>query len=725
VSTLDAAVANRAAPASGAPAGISPSFFEPSSIAIIGASSDSTRLSGRPLEVLRQHAFGGQLYVVNPNHAEVGGLPTYRSIADVPGPVDLALIVLPAKLVLDAVEACAACRVANVVIFSSGFAEASGGHSDLEARIGDIARTTGTRIAGPNCEGYLNVVAGVAAGFSPAIDYDHGLEAPPRPGPVAIVSQSGGLGFAIMQAGLARGVGFSYVVSTGNEADLEALDYLDYFIDDPETRVVAMFVEGFKSAPRFPEIAARARANGTQIVIAKVGRSEAGRRAAVSHTGHMAGRDVAYDAAFRRFGALRVHDPIELVDVLVATSRYPSMSGNRVGVLTVSGGAGAWVADALELAGFDVPELDGATRDALTPLLPSYGSATNPVDATAQILDSANLAEALRVLTDTPNLDAVVVAISLAAPAIIEREEHALRAVIAASTKPVLFYSYTAVAPGAAVVLERLGVPWYDSPTRTVGALSALRAIGRMQPSADEPAPPAPAPDGGPVPMVVPPSPAGRRMCEFEVNAILASRRINVPDGELATSEDDAVAVAARLGVAVAVKVQSPDALHKREVGGVVLGVSGEHAVRAAYRTVTEGVRSRVPGAVIHGVLVQEMMPPGLEMMIGRLEDDQFGPLIAVGRGGSNVELHGDVVYDLAPVDPGGALRMLQRLQVWPLLSRQDVGADELAALVSEISRLEVAGRGRFVELDLNPVMVYPHGEGVAVVDAKAVIADD
>jgi acyl-CoA synthetase (NDP forming) len=692
-------------------------FFDPRAVAIIGASSDRDKLGGRLLEILRQHGFGGSVYLVNPNHPEIAGLRTYPTVDALPEGIDLALILLPAAQVLPVVQRCAAKGVRNAMILSSGFAEESGSGGEIEARLRDIALHTGMRIAGPNCEGFLNVVGSVAAGFSPAIDYERGLREAPKKGPVAVISQSGGLGFSIFQAGLARGLGFSYVMSTGNEADLDVLDYLEFFVRDPETKIVAMFVEGFSRAGRFAEIARLARESGTSIVVAKVGRSEAGRRAVQSHTAHMAGRDVAYDAAFRRAGVLRVHDPLELVDVLVALDRFPAMAGNRIGILTLSGGAGAWAADALEAADLVVPELDAATQDTLRPLVPSYGSVRNPVDATAQIVQTGGLADALALIAGAPGIDGVVAALSLAAPAILEREEQRLRTTVEAVRKPIVAYSYTPAHPDAARVLERIGIPWYESPARAAHALRALHAVRRSGVEEQVGGQLCVAPVTGPVG-------GATVLCEYEVLSFLGQAGVRVPRGIMSRSAEDAVVAAGEIGAAVALKVQSPAVPHKREVGGVALGVAGEHDVRTGYGSVLAAVRDRVPGADVHGVLVQEMLRPGVEMMVGRLEDEEFGPLVVVGLGGSNVELHRDVFYELAPVDEGQALRMIRSLRCWPALSRGQGAADvaALARLVAAVSRDIIPVDGVLSELDLNPVLVYPAGEGVAVVDAQAVV---
>lgn len=697
------------------------SFLWPASVAIVGASSDPAKLAGRPLDILRQHNYGGRIYLVNPRHPRIDGMATFPSVADIPEPVDVALILLPSSLVVDAVEQCARAGVGKAIVCGAGFGESAGEGQAAEAQLRAIAAATGLRIVGPNCQGFLNVGGGVAIGFSPAVDLRHGMTELPKEGPIAIVSQSGGIGFSIFQAGTARGLGFSYVISTGNEVDLDVLDYLEFLLDDSRTDTVVLFLEGLQDGRRFVQLAQRAADLGKTIVVVKVGGSEAGRRAAVSHTAHMTGSDVSYDAAFRRYGVLRAGDPVELIDLLCALDRMPTMDGDRVAVATFSGGAGIWVTDVLENSGFEVTALGEETRAALAPYLPAFGAVSNPVDTTAQIVDRGGLAGVLRILLEADEVDAVVATLSMAVPQVLEREEEALRAVLDGATKPLVVYSYTEVSTASAAVLERLRVPWYQSPTRAVQALRGLRTLGSFR--AEEAATPRrPVPSASPAPVLH----SGRVLCEYEVKEALLAEGVPAPRHALAGTEADAVDAATVMGFPVALKVQSPDLPHKRAVGGVALGLGDEGAVRDAYRAISASCSARRPAPSIHGLLVQEMVSPGVEMLVSRLADPTFGPVVVVGRGGADAEVLRDVVYELAPVSVALAAGMIRRLRSWPLLDGSDgrplADVDALAELISRLSVLEFPWPGTVVELELNPVVVHEQGSGVSVVDARAVL---
>jgi acyl-CoA synthetase (NDP forming) len=455
-------------------------MFSPRSIAIIGASEDPASLSGRPLEILRQHRYSGAISPVNPRHKEIAGLEAYPSIGDVPGPVDLAVIAVRAAAVPGLVSEAAEAGVRSMVVFSSGFAEESEAGARAEREIAAIARDSGMRVLGPNAEGFFNLAEGIPVSFSPTIDYERGLTRL-VPGNVAVVSQSGGLGFALFNWGQGVGMGSSHVVSTGNEADLDSLEIAAYLLEDAGTDVVALLVEGFRRPEQLEAVAGRAGELGKRLVVAKLGRSASGRLAAAAHTAHDAGDDGEYQAAFDRGAVIRVDDQDELLDVCFALSKHPhstndSTAGRNVGILTVSGGAGVWLADACEAAGLAVPELSTALQDQLRPLMPSYGSPRNPVDATAQVFAHDGIAVILRLLCASDQLDAVVIVGSLAGPHMLEREEDALRQVLQATTKPVLIYTYTRPGDASIEALARMGLAWYPSPARVAAALAVLLA---------------------------------------------------------------------------------------------------------------------------------------------------------------------------------------------------------------------------------------------------------
>jgi len=448
-------------------------LLRPRSIAIIGASEDPHSLSGRPLEVLRQHGYPGRIYVVNPNRAQVGGLASYPSIAAVPEHVDLAVLAVRASLVPGIVAECAAARVRAAVIFSSGFAETNPAGRGAQDRMAKVAGASGLRLLGPNGEGFLNIPDGVAVSFSPTVDRRRGL-ASLTAGNLAIVSQSGGLGFALFNWGQAVGLGASFVVTTGNESDVDVLEVADALLGDGQTAVVALIIEGLRRPADLALVAQRAREHGKHIVVAKLGGSAAGRRAAPVHTAHESGHEPQYARIFRESGIVRAEDQEDLLDVCFALCRGRLMRGRRVGVVTTSGGAGIWMADACERHGLTVPELSAPTQAALRALMPPFGSAGNPVDVTAQMVTGGSVATVLRTLCSSGEVDAAVVVASLAAPDMLRRESEGLRAVLAELALPVVIYSYTVPGRPSLELLRELAAAWYPSPRRAARALRAL-----------------------------------------------------------------------------------------------------------------------------------------------------------------------------------------------------------------------------------------------------------
>ncbi len=453
-------------------------LLAPESIAIVGASSDPSRLGGRPLQILLQHGYRGSIYPINPGHDMVGGLPAYPSISSVPGPVDVAAVIVPASLVVETLRQCALAGVRSAVVFSSGFAEEGKQGRLAEQQIAEIARRSGMRVLGPNAEGFFNLTDRIPLTFSPTVDYERGLSTLVA-GNVAVVSQSGGLGFALFNGGQAVGLGASLVVSTGNEADLGALEVGAYLLEDPATEVVALLVEGFRHGEDLGPVAKRARALGKTLVVAKLGRSRAGVEAAAAHTAHDAGDDEEYQKAFARLGVVRVNDQEDLLDACLALSRPHRPAGRNVGIVTTSGGAGVWLADACDVVGLDVPELDATLQAQLRPLMPSYGSPRNPVDVTAEIVNRAGVVKPLELVLSSPQIDMVVWIASLAGPHMLEREEDEIQRVVASTTKPILVYSYTTPGPASVAALARLGLAWYPSPARAARAAAALVEAGR------------------------------------------------------------------------------------------------------------------------------------------------------------------------------------------------------------------------------------------------------
>jgi len=425
------------------------------------------------------HPYTGRIYPVSRSHAEIQGLPAYATVAAIPEPVDLAILIIPAEFVPDELERCAAAGVKAAMILSSGFAEARTPAGEaLQARIVAIAARHGIVVCGPNAEGYANTAAALCPTFSPAVD---NLGVPLVPawrgrGRVAVVAQSGGMAFALFDRGRPRELAFSYVITTGNEACLESFELVDHLLDEGTSDVVLVYLETLRDPRRFERVAARALALGVPIIVAKVGRSAAGVRAALAHTGAIAGDPAEYQAMFRRHGVIEAADLDEMLDLAAAFSscgdRLPA--GTRVGIGTASGGGGGWLADACTAAGLDVPLLDPRTRARLDALIPGYGCSQNPVDATAQAILQSGYAELARLIVESDAIDAVIMIVSARLAASFEREREALTALTRDSGKPILLWSYTLPGAGTAAIVGQAGYPLFTSMPGCAKALAAM-----------------------------------------------------------------------------------------------------------------------------------------------------------------------------------------------------------------------------------------------------------
>ncbi len=710
-------------------------FFAPRSIAIIGASDDAATLRGRIVEFLLQRKYPGELYLISSNHKQIRGHATVASIGDLPEPVDLVLVAVRADMTESVLRDCAKARARFAVCFSSGFAEEGEDGARMQERLAELARESGLRICGPNSAGFFNVRAMIPVTFTRSVDARRPVADLGRlqSGPVGIVAQSGGLAFAQQhRCAVQHGLGFSQIISTGNEADLESLDFVEAMIEDPETRVVLLLIEALKHPARLEHVARRAAELGKPIVVSKFGRTGAGSRAATSHAARLTGSDAGYEAAFRRHGLIRVDDEEDMVDLAAAFSRCPLPQGKRVGIVTTSGGAGVWMADACELAGLSVPLLDEATQQALAAHLPSFGSTVNPVDMTAQV--SLNpvargagavgpLIGTLSVLDARDAVDAVILVANLSDGAVLARERNELAAFVPKLRKPLLLYTHAMPSADSLELLWELGLSCFGSTRRAARALrgmldySTFQRKARVRLHAD------------PVPMVYPRvAPRLSALTEYEAKAVLRQYGLNTPRERLARDADEAVAIYEEMDGAVALKIQSPDIPHKTEIGGVVLNLRGPDEVRSAYADLVERARRGAPQATIRGVLVQEMSEPGTEMALGIVRDPDFGPLLMVGLGGIHIEVLKDVVLELLPVRRATALDMLDRLRGAALLggvrgeAPRDIEA--LAELMERLSLMVEHLGDRIVEVDLNPVFVYEKGRGVAIVDAMIVGAD-
>jgi acyl-CoA synthetase (NDP forming) len=694
-------------------------FFSPDSIALIGASRDLEKIPGRLLSMLRKNEFPGKLYPINPNYGDIDGLKCFPSIADVGQPIDLAVVIIPARAVLGALEQCAAVGVKNAVIISSGFAEEGGDSAAMQDAIAALAKKTGMRISGPNAEGFYSQVQRVAATFSPTVDIkpnEPKLVASSRR--IGIVAQSGGIGFAIYHRAKALGVALSYVVSAGNESDLGAGEFFEYMVQDASTDVILLFIEGIRDVDKFLAAARRAAEMGKPVIVTKVGRSGAGERAAASHTASMAGWSAAYDAVFAKYGFIISNDLDEAVTIAAVLTTNPMPKGDRVAVLTVSGGAGIWGADTVSMQGLQVPELSAPIQAEIMKLLPSYGSARNPIDVTAQGVHSGGLQKSIDLLDVSDEVDAILVVLSLSSDTRMPFKQAELKPVIDAQTKPIVFYSYTLPSNFARSGLAASGAVVLSGLTHVGVALRQMvaRAKFRLAPPVDIAA--ARSRD-------ISAHLKSPTLSEVDSKALLRDADIALPEEVLVTAKSELDAAIARVGFPSVAKIQSRDIPHKSEVGGVRVNITSKGEVFLAYEALLENARRHRPEAVIQGVLVGAMAKKGVEIIIGTLCDATFGAMIMVGFGGITTELFRDVIYRPAPVSAAEAASMLAELKAAPLLhgfrgaARADVAA--LSELISQASVLAARYDRQIAEIEINPVLVHPEGQGVTVVDALVV----
>jgi len=694
-------------------------FFAPESIALIGASRDSEKIPGRLLSMLRKNEFPGKLYPVNPNYGDIDGLTCYPSIGAVGQPIDLAIVMIPARAVLAALRECAAVGVRNAVIISSGFAEEGGDSAAMQDAIADLANTTGMRISGPNAEGFYSEAQRVAATFSPTVDVK-----PDAPRLIAttrrigIVAQSGGIGFAIYHRARALGIALSYVVSTGNESDLGAGEFLDYMVQDSSTDVILLFIEGIRDVGEFLAAARRAAEAGKPVIVTKVGRSGAGERAAASHTASMAGWSAAYDAVFAKYGFIVSNDLDEAVTIAAVLTTNPMPKGDRVAVLTVSGGAGIWGADTVSMQGLQVPELSASIQAEIRALIPSYGSARNPIDVTAQGVHSGGLQKSIDLLSVSDEVDAVLVVLSLSSDSRMPFKQSELKPVISAQNKPIVFYSYTLPSQFARAELAASGVVVLSGLTHIGVAMRHMvqRAKFRLAPPVEIPVPAL---------RDISAYLQSATLSEADSKSLLRDAGIALPDEVLVTEKSGLDAAIARVGLPLVMKIQSRDIPHKSEVGGVRVNIATKGEAFAAYQMLLDNAHRHRPNAAIQGVLVGPMAKKGVEIIVGTMLDATFGPMVMVGLGGITTELFRDVVYRPAPVSAAEATAMLAELKAAPLLSgfrgaaKSDIPA--LSQLIFQISLLAARYREQISEIELNPVLVHPEGQGATIVDALVV----
>jgi acyl-CoA synthetase (NDP forming) len=708
-------------------------LLSPDSVAIIGAAADERSLRGRLTRQLIEHGYDGRIYPVTRSQTEVLGYKAYPTIADIPEAADLAVILVPAAHVVSTIEQCGARGIPAAAIISSGFGEEKTEEAaNRDAELRAIAERTGMVVAGPNCEGLVNPLRPLVATFSPVF---HDPKEPllpenSRAKPIAVSCQSGALTFAFLSRGRDRQLKFTYQVSAGNQTVLEAHDYVDWVLDAGGADIFMCYLEGIRDAARFRAVADKAARAGKPLIVAKVGRSDAGRRAAASHTGALARAGMADDAILRHHGIVRGEDLDHMVDVATAFAYCPLPRGNRVAIITGSGGSAVWMADILSEHGLELPVLEEDIQRRIMELLPPYGSAQNPVDATAQAIGEIGYAPMVELVAQSERIDTILLISSLANPERAKKFAAEMAELTARLDKPILLSTYTTATAESIAAIAGIGIPCYTSMPSCARAIQALVNYGAFQQrlarrkAAEQTTPglrdQAASALGG----------AGPVLTEVASKALLSHYGVPRPPEALATSEDEAVAAAARIAEqtgnpAVALKVQSPHILHKTEAGALALGLEGEAAVREAYRTMLARLREADPALRIEGVLVQAMAPRGIEMILGVTRDPDFGPMMMVGLGGIHVEVLKDVAFAPVPLGPDEALELIGQLKGAALLDgvRGEQPADKaaLAQLMAALSRFAADHAETVSEIDLNPVIVHAAGDGLTVVDALIV----
>jgi acetyl coenzyme A synthetase (ADP forming)-like protein len=697
-------------------------MLEPKSIAVIGASRSHTHLGRRIFDALTTDGFSGTVYPVNPNCEDIEGRPCYRSPRDLPAGVDLAIVAVPTGQVLSVVDDCGVAGVRSLVVITAGFAESGGPGLRLQRELLEKARGYGMRMVGPNCMGIINTKQDVRlnASFAPTF--------PPR-GRIALASQSGGLGLAILQLAAERRLGISTFVSLGNKADVSGNDLLQYGESEEGTSTILLYLESFGNPRRFAQLARRV-GRTKPIVVVKAGRTRAGSRAAGSHTAGLASSDVAVDALFRQSGVIRADTIDEMFDVAMCLDLQPLPAGRRLGIITNAGGPAILAADACDAAELTVSEFAAETRTRLAEFLPAQSSLGNPVDLVASA-GPEEYRRAIEVALAAEETDALLVIYTpidraQARPiltAIADGVAAARRA--GARNKPVVLCTMTSSSQPSPLSAGPEAIPAMTFPENAVRALGKVAAYARWKAE----------PPGLPWGFDDVHADEARRLCREivaargdtwltpeELTRVLNAFGLPLIPSPIARSEDEAAAVAAIVGMPVVLKVLSPEILHKTEAGAVLVNLATESAVRTGFRQLAAKVPEVLKPGAESAIVVQPMITNGIETLIGVTADPLFGPLVAFGLGGVQVEVLRDVAFRIAPLTDKDADDLMHSVRGFTLLrGYRDKPAADVDALKDLLLRVSVmsAGVPEIQELDLNPVMALPAGHGCRIIDAR------
>jgi acyl-CoA synthetase (NDP forming) len=686
-------------------------LLQPRSVAIVGASADTDKLTGRPLVYLEKYGFTGEIYPVNPRYETIGGYSCYRDITSLPQPPDVAIVLVGGAKVTDAVRQLAAIGTQAAIVLASGFGESG---SEGRARQDELKRAAGAmRLLGPNTIGLVNVSERIVLSASNALVTDEIVA-----GNIALVSQSGGILGSLLSRAHAAGIGFSKLIATGNECDLEVADFIDYLVDDSATKVIALYLEGLRNPKAFQAAVTRAHAAGKPVVAFKVGRSESGARSAVSHTGALAGSDAAYDAMFRQFGVIRAERYSDLLDIPLMLSRGRVLKGQRLAIITSTGGSASLLADAAGVAGFETPPPDEATAAKLKAL--AIDGATldrNPIDVTLAGVKSDTFRAILGHVSASASYDAVAVVLGSSALREPETVGVPLRECAAASDKPVVGF-VSPHAPPLVRTLNLAGVPTFAAPESCAAGLAALRRASEATgvDCANKGFGPI---AGNAIDVSLQPGPLN----EADSKRLFARFGIPVTREIVAKTPAEAEGAAKMFASNVVVKVLSRDVLHKSEAGGVAVNIVPESVARICAQ-----MAERFFVATQHkpeSFLVQELVAGGVEMILGFHHDAQLGPVILLGMGGTAAELYHDTSLRLAPISRRDAQEMINELKTSALLKgfrgRPIADSEALADAILAFSNMIGAIGSELQEAEINPLFVLPQGRGVVAADGVVV----
>ena len=683
-------------------------LFSPRSVAVVGASSDATRIGGRPIAYMLARGFKGQIMPVNPNRAEIQGLTAYPSVAALPEAPDTAIVAVPAALATETLEQLGQRGVKSAIVFSAGFAETGEAGTIAQDAMLATARRHGMRLLGPNCLGLFNDRIGFYGIFSSSLEGGYS-----PPGRIGIASQSGAYGTHVFVVARDRGIGTPFCVATGNEADVTVGDVIHWMVDEPEIDVIAVYAEGIREGASFVAALEAARIARKPVIVMKVGRSALGGVSAKSHTASIAGDDAVTDAVLREFGAIRARSTEEMLDIAQPATRRIYPANNTLGVITVSGGAGVLISDVAESVGLSMPAMPAAAQEKLLQLVP-FAAPHNPVDCTAQALNDIKLVGSFMDSMVADGGYRSVLAFFTqtgGAASIAPRLREQLRTV--RDAHPDRLYVLSVLASRALVDgYEADGYSVFPDPTRATIAIHAMGKIGDA--FARGPGQPPPT-----VPMIelpaAPPDEAGSK-------ALLAQAGIDAAPERACATVEAALDAAAALGFPVVMKILSADILHKSEIGGVLLDIASAEAVHDGYALLLDRARTAAPAARIEGVLVAKQLRGGVECILGIHRDPVFGPVAMFGLGGIFVEILKDVAFRRCPFGEDEAETMIGSIKAAPLLlgarGRPVADIKALARMLARLSVFAHQAGPRLQSIDLNPVLVMPDGQGAYAVDA-------